>query len=94
MKGILTGKLFEYLAAENPILCIGPKRGNAAAIIEKCMSGKTFEKDEIAAISSYLKDLIMQLHSNKNIKINNQLNQIYSRKNLSKQMAALIVPLH
>jgi glycosyltransferase involved in cell wall biosynthesis len=93
-EGILTGKLFEYLAAENPILCIGPKRGNAAAIIEKCMSGKTFEKDEIAAISSYLKDLIMQLHSNKNIKINNQLNQIYSRKNLSKQMAALIVPLH
>ena len=91
-EGILTGKLFEYLAAENPIICIGPKQGNAAAIIEKCMSGKTFEKDEIEAITTYLKELLTQLQSNKSIKINNQLNQSYSRKNLSKQMARLIVP--
>lgn len=90
-EGILTGKLFEYLAAENPILCIGPKQGNAAAIIEKCKAGKTFEKDETTAIAAYLKLLLIQLQSNKSIKINNQLNQSYTRKNLSKHMAEVII---
>jgi glycosyltransferase involved in cell wall biosynthesis len=41
-KGILTGKLFEYLAAERPILCIGPVDGDAAEIIQACEAGKTF----------------------------------------------------
>lgn len=41
-KGILTGKLFEYLASMRPILCIGPTDGDAAAIISSCGSGETF----------------------------------------------------
>ena len=34
-KGILTGKLFEYLATGNPILNIGPKDGDAATILNE-----------------------------------------------------------
>ena len=34
-KGILTGKLFEYIATENPIILIGPKDGNAAQILSE-----------------------------------------------------------
>lgn len=41
-EGILTGKLFEYLAAGKPILGFGPTAGDAAAIMEKCESGKMF----------------------------------------------------
>lgn len=89
-EGILTGKLFEYLAAENPIICIGPKHGNAAAIITQCQSGQTFEKNEIEAIAVYLKSLIMLVNSNQSIKINNQLNRKFSRKNLSEAMANII----
>ncbi|MDX1445860.1 glycosyltransferase [Lishizhenia sp.] len=33
--GILTGKMFEYMAAERPILMIGPKAGDAAKIIDQ-----------------------------------------------------------
>ena len=32
-KTILTGKIFEYIASGKPIICIGPKNGDAAAIL-------------------------------------------------------------
>ena len=89
-EGILTGKLFEYLAAENPIICIGPKQGNAAAIIEKCQAGQTFEKQDIDQIAAYLEKLVAQFKRSKNIKITNQLHAQYSRRNLSKTMAELL----
>jgi hypothetical protein len=34
-KGIVTGKVFEYLASEQPILAIGPSDGDAAAILKQ-----------------------------------------------------------
>lgn len=40
-KGILTGKLFEYLASRRPILAIGPEDGDAAEIIRECKAGLT-----------------------------------------------------
>lgn len=45
-KGILTGKLFEYLATENTIINLGPADGDAAEIISTCESGQTFERTE------------------------------------------------
>ncbi len=38
-KGIITGKLFEYLAARKPILLLGPADGDAADIVRKTGSG-------------------------------------------------------
>jgi len=38
-KGIITGKIFEYLAIGNPVLCIGPPDGDAAAIIREANAG-------------------------------------------------------
>jgi glycosyltransferase involved in cell wall biosynthesis len=40
-KGILTGKMFEYLASGRKILCIGPVDGDAASIIDETRSGVT-----------------------------------------------------
>jgi len=37
--GITTGKLFEYLAAKRPILCIGPKGGDADKILAETNGG-------------------------------------------------------
>lgn len=38
-KGILTGKLFEYLAANRPILAIGPEKSNMEDVIRSTESG-------------------------------------------------------
>lgn len=38
-KGIVTGKIFEYLAAKRPILAIGPEDGDLAGILEETRGG-------------------------------------------------------
>lgn len=53
-KSIITGKLFEYLASEKPIICIGPTDGDAAAIIEETAHGMTFSYYDSKGISEYL----------------------------------------
>lgn len=57
--GILTTKLFEYLASRTLILCISPVMGEAARIIEQCGAGKVFTykqiDDAIAWIASLTK---------------------------------------
>lgn len=55
-KLILTGKLFDYIAAERPILYIGPKDGDAAAIIKEYNLGICFDYEEEAAIRKVLQD--------------------------------------
>lgn len=89
-EGILTGKLFEYLAAENPIICIGPKHGNAAAIIEKCQAGQTFEKQETEQLVAYLKMLMEKFKNKSSLKITNHFHAQFSRRNLSKAMAEIV----
>ncbi len=39
-KGILTGKLFEYMASGRPVLCIGPADGDAAGVIRETGCGQ------------------------------------------------------
>jgi glycosyltransferase involved in cell wall biosynthesis len=89
-EGILTGKLFEYMASKNPIVCVGPLNGNAAAIIQSCEAGETFEKENIEGITNYLIALFKTFTDNRTLKLSNQLYQQYSRKNLSKLMSDLI----
>jgi len=37
--GILTGKIYEYLAVRRPILCIGPEEGEAAKVVKDAQAG-------------------------------------------------------
>ena len=41
-EGILTGKIFEYLAADTPIIGVGPVQGSAAKILHQCEAGQMF----------------------------------------------------
>lgn len=45
-KGLLTGKLFEYLSSGRPILCIGPEDGDAAHLISEAKAGVTVGFDD------------------------------------------------
>jgi glycosyltransferase involved in cell wall biosynthesis len=53
-EGIITGKLFEYLAASRPILGIGPLNGDAARVLEKTGAGKMFSYDDHKNISAFI----------------------------------------
>lgn len=53
-KSFLPGKLFEYIAARKPILCLGPVDGDTSRILEKGGYGKCFNYEDSASISSFI----------------------------------------
>lgn len=61
---ILTGKLFEYLLAKRPILCIGPADGDAAKIIRETESGFVSGYDDLASAKKQI-EILYEDHINK-----------------------------
>ena len=53
-KGILTGKLFEYMASGSPILAIGPPDGDAAAVLAESETGACYDFNDIEGIKNAL----------------------------------------
>ena len=56
-RGVLSGKVFEYLAAERPILAAVPPDGAAAALIRETGAGVVAAPDDAAAIRAGLEGL-------------------------------------
>ena len=56
-KGVLTGKIFEYLAAERPILAVVPPDGAAADLLRETGAGTVVAPDDVDAIRAALVDL-------------------------------------
>lgn len=87
-EGIVTGKLYEYLALHRPILGIGPTGGDAAKIIAASRSGRMFDFDQ--SIKPFLL-AVFEKWEKREIPLDN-LNQIlpYSRKENTGKLAALL----
>lgn len=87
-KGILTGKVFEYLAARRPIIAIAPKNGDLAKLIEDTNSGVVIDDSN----KSELKDLILSYFSDFNAIDKYRIGDIgkYSRKSLTGELSQLI----
>ena len=56
-KGLVTGKLFEYMASGRPILCIGPEDGDAARILKETHAGTTVRFEDKDKIKETVKHL-------------------------------------
>jgi glycosyltransferase involved in cell wall biosynthesis len=56
-KGVLSGKVFEYLAAERPILAAVPPDGAAAELIQETGAGVVAAPDDVPALVSALRAL-------------------------------------
>jgi len=56
-KGVLTGKIFEYLAAERPILAVVPPDGAAADLLRETGAGTVVAPDDVEAMRAALVDL-------------------------------------
>jgi glycosyltransferase involved in cell wall biosynthesis len=56
-KGVLTGKIFEYLAAERPILAVVPKDGAAAQLVRDTQVGWIAPPDDVESIRAALLDI-------------------------------------
>jgi glycosyltransferase involved in cell wall biosynthesis len=85
-KSILTGKIFEYLAAEVPVLAIGPTDGDLADILKETGSGVISGFNDEAQ----LKKNILELYSGKVINFDKNKIARYSRRELTKDLSGLL----
>ena len=92
-KGILTGKLFEYLTAKRPILAIGPEEGDLMEILKDTNAGVIVDFDDEEKLSSEILKLYNQ-HKEGNLKVQSKNIEKYHRKQLSKKLAIIIKSLH
>lgn len=88
-KGILTGKMFEYLALKRPILAIGPTDGDAARILSETGAGKMFNYADEAGISAFIESSF-DLWKRDDANIENDAFRKYSRRSLTKSLSKLI----
>jgi glycosyltransferase involved in cell wall biosynthesis len=56
-KGVLSGKVFEYLAAERPVLAVVPPDGAAAGLIRETGAGVVAPPEDVDAIAEALGEL-------------------------------------
>jgi len=88
-KGIITGKIFEYLQAKRPILAIAPSEGDLAEIISKTNSGVVVDFDN----QDNLKNTILNFYKKyTDDELNTESIHIeqYHRKNLTRQLSDVI----
>jgi glycosyltransferase involved in cell wall biosynthesis len=57
-RGVVTGKIYEYLAAERPILAVVPPDGAAAQLVHDTGAGIVVPSDDVDA----LRDALLDLH--------------------------------
>jgi len=64
-RGVLSGKVFEYLAAERPILAAVPPDGAAAKLIQETGAGVVAPPDDVDAIREALTGLVERYRAGK-----------------------------
>jgi hypothetical protein len=92
-KGILTGKLFEYLKAKRPILAIGPEKGDLAAILKETNAGIIVNFDAEEKLKLQMLELY-QKYKEEKLKVNSVNINKYHRKELTKDLATLLKSLN
>ena len=90
--GIIPGKLFEYMAAERPILAIGPNDSDIEKILKETNTGKYFNYADLEEVKSYILDCYFK-YKHKDLKVHGIGLQYYSRKKLTEKLANVIKAL-
>ena len=88
-KGILPGKLFEYLNARRPILAIGPEGWEASVIIQETNSGVGLVSSDKSALKNVLLEWFVLFEKNK-LHLNSTGIEKYSRIALTEQLTNFI----
>ena len=91
--GILPGKVFEYLAANKPILCVGPAGSDADHLLQECGAGQALPYQDAALMLETLEALVAQWRINPNLDLPAVSHSRYSRRALAGELAAIAARL-
>lgn len=83
-KGILTGKIFEYLASGRPVLALGPEDGDLASILHDISNAQIFKHGNTTDLTKWLEN-----YTTMETGIDPNAMQ-YSRKELTKKLSNCI----
>lgn len=91
-KGIIPGKLFEYMATANPILAIGPAEADVEKILQKTKAGDYFNHQQIGEMKAFILSIYNQWLRNPSQKFetNEEEVQQFNRKNLTKKLVEVV----
>lgn len=88
-KGIIAGKLFEYLSAKRPILAVGPRGWDVNKILQETGAGQAFLFSNISALKEQILEYFRKYQKGELQSSAANIEQ-YSRKNLTRKLANLI----
>ena len=89
---VIPGKLYEYLAAQKPIINVTKQEAETSAIIATCKAGETFDRHQLSALTAYLEKLV-RLWKEKgtlNLSGNEKQVQQYSRREIAHQLQSFM----
>jgi hypothetical protein len=89
VKGIIPGKVFEYLALQRPILCIGVESGDSARIIDETKAGSMVNFGDKEKCLSVLKALYHK-YKNNTLAVNPSGIEKYSRQEKAKEISGIL----
>ena len=88
-RGIIPGKLFEYLMSKRPILAIGPQKWDVRQILEETDSGQYFQYSERNKLKGVILSQYEKYKEGDTNFVKGEISQ-YGRKNLTEKLASLI----
>lgn len=88
-KGIITGKIFEYLQAKRPILAVGPEDGDLAEILAKTNSGTIVGFDDVVKMKKEIK-LLYNQYKKGILEVNSKNIEQYHRKKLTEKLSIVL----
>ncbi|PCI99597.1 MAG: glycosyl transferase family 1 [Flavobacteriales bacterium] len=83
--GVVPGKLYEYIGAKRPIVCIGKPDGDAAKIINETDAGKVSDFNDVETLTETIKSYY-QDYKNNSLTVDSKNYERYSRKLLAGQI--------
>jgi glycosyltransferase involved in cell wall biosynthesis len=88
-RSIITGKVFEYLQSQRPILGIGPVDGDLAEILEDCRAGTMVDFEDVQSLKNVVTKYYKAYKAGKLVANSQNVNQ-YHRRNLTANLAKLL----
>ncbi|MEC5394273.1 glycosyl transferase family 1 [Bergeyella sp. RCAD1439] len=90
-RGIIPGKLFEYLASGKPILSFGPNGADVARILEETHSGSHFTYDEKEKVKTFILETYRQWKNHDTVCNFSRTDiESYSRRALTKKLSEIL----
>lgn len=92
-KYLISGKLMEYIATGNPILCLGDESGDASVLLNEFNDAKVLDRRNVNGIYEYILNIFKQWNTGAGNR-GSISNEKYSRYNATAQLSELLNKLN